>query len=427
MGLAARIAPFHLPGGAQLAVLRNPHAPTLSIIAALRAGLPGPAPALPILPSMVAAMLDRGAGDLDRMGLARELEDHGLSLDVIHSSSSPSLVFLLMQGLAEEAERMVRLLSVVLKEPRFDPEELSKLKQHLQGVLRWERSDPGRRALGAFSRLVFSEGHPHYRREISDREADLEQIRPEDLRTFHDAVYGSGSLRVACVGDVEEARIAALFRARLEAWRVGRTGNPSWPPAKERPGLESRIEIPDRPNLEVVMGHASSLLRSDEDYIPAQLANACLGQSTLTSRLGLAVRDEAGLTYGINSSFQALIEVPGSWQINMGVSAENLDAAVELSLATMRKFLREGPHETELDDERHAWAGSFRVGLATNSGVARQILRQLIGGCPLEDLDTMPEQILSCSREAIQEAMHRHFRPERMSVAVAGSLHGNGA
>ena len=422
MGLAERISSFDLPGGARMAVLRNPHAPTLSIIAALSAGLPGSEAASPIVPSMVASMLDRGAGEFNRMQLAREFEDHGLSLDVIHSSSSPALVILIVQGLAEEAERMLRLLTLVMREPRFDPEELGKLRQHILGILRWERSDPGRRASGAFSRLLYPEGHPHHRREISSREADLERLGSEDLRKFHRAVYGSGSLRVAVVGDVEEERIAGLFRAHLDGRQAGRLKNPSWPPPRKTPERESRIEIPDRPNLDIIMGHASSLLRSDGDYIPAQLANACLGQSTLTSRLGLAVRDEAGLTYGITSSFQALVDVPGPWQINMGVSAENLEAALSLSRDTMRNFLSEGPSEAEVDDERHAWAGSFRVALATNSGVARQLLRQLVGEQPMEDLDLLPEQILSCSRETCLEAMRRHLHPDEMSVAVAGSM-----
>lgn len=422
MGLAAKIASFDLGGFARMAVLPNPHAPTLSIIAALRAGLPGEEAASPIVPSMVASMLDRGAGELSRIGFAGELENHGISFDVIHSSSSPSLVFLVAQGLAEEAGRMLRLLALVLKQPRFDPEELSKLKEHIRGILKWERSEPARRASAAFSRLIYPEGHPHHRRKIEKRRVDLDALCPEDLRVFHGDVYGSGSLRIAVVGDIEEKSVAEILSFHLEDWKLGRVQNPDWPPVRETPGNERRIEIPDRPNLEVIMGHASSLLRSDEDYIPAQLANACLGQSTLTSRLGLAVRDQAGLTYGINSSFQALIEVPGPWQINMGVSAGNLEAALKLSRETIESFLRDGPTEAELDDERHSWAGSFKVGMATNSAVARLILRQLIANRPMEDLDEMPERILSCSREECLEAMRRHLHPEKISIAVAGSL-----
>ena len=106
----------------------------------------------------------------------------------------------------------------------------------------------------------------------------------------------------------------------------------------------------------------------------------------------------------------------------MGVSAENLDAALRLSREVVDTYLREGPSESELDDERHAWAGSFRVALATNSGTARQILRYLIEGRPMEDLDRLPEAILSCRRGECIEAMRRHIRPKDLVIAVAGTL-----
>ena len=82
------------------------------------------------------------------------------------------------------------------------------------------------------------------------------------------------------------------------------------------------------------------------------LANSCLGQSTLTSRLGVAVRDGAGLTYGIYSRFFGTLHVAGPWATALGVSADNLDRAVELSLEVIAKYVEEGPTEEELADER---------------------------------------------------------------------------
>lgn len=421
MTLAEKTRVFELPGGASLAVVRNPHAPTLSIIGALRAGLPGKEASSRIVPSVLSSMLKRGAGNRGRLELACELENHGLSLETAHSGSSPGSVLILMQGLAEEMPRMLSILSDVMRQPRLEAEELEKLRQQMLGVLRWERSDPGLRATGAFSRMLYGAEHPLHRLEISTRETELLKLDREDLLAFHSAVYGTHGLRLAVVGDVDATEVAELLGANLAGWQPGRLENPPCPSPIRSSEDIVRIEIADRPNLEVIMGHASSLLRSNIDYIPAQLANACLGQSTLTSRLGLAVRDKAGLTYGINSSFQAIDDVPGPWQINMGVSAEKLDQALELTRELCESYLAKGPRESEVDDERHAWAGSFRVAMATNSGVARQLLRQLLLGRPMEELDQLPERIMACSREACIEAMRQYLHPEKMVCAWAGS------
>ena len=97
------------------------------------------------------------------------------------------------------------------------------------------------------------------------------------------------------------------------------------------PPTEERIQIADRPNIDVFLGHRGHLRRGAEDYAAAMVANSCLGQSTLTSRLGLAVRDDAGLTSGIVSRFFGTLEMPGPWATVLGVSAANLDRATELS------------------------------------------------------------------------------------------------
>ena len=85
---ADRVSTHELLGGARLAVLTNPHAPTVTIAGTLRAG-----PALATdgrfaVPGVVAAMLDRGTTNFSRLELASELEDHGLQLMVRASAST---------------------------------------------------------------------------------------------------------------------------------------------------------------------------------------------------------------------------------------------------------------------------------------------------------------------------------------------------
>ena len=63
--------------------------------------------------------------------------------------------------------------------------------------------------------------------------------------------------------------------------------------------------MPDKASADVVLAEPSNLTRRDPEYLACVLANSALGQSALTSRLGVRVRDTEGLTYGIHSSFSA--------------------------------------------------------------------------------------------------------------------------
>jgi zinc protease len=420
-----RVSSHRLPGGARLAVLGNPHAPTATIAGTLLAG-----PALApdgrfAVPGLVAAMLDRGTTEHSRIELARELEDHGLQLVVRASASTPTIVSFSAQGLAEELPRLVRLLAEVLRRPSFPGEELDKLREQVLGSLAREREETSARAYAALTRGLYLAGHPLHRRPIEVREREVRSLVRDELENFHSTIYGPSTLVLAVVGDVEAGPVAARFEAELVDW--DNAGEPAITDAEEGvpDAAEERIQIADRPNIDVFLGHRGGLLRGDPGYPAAVLANSCLGQSTLTSRLGMAVRDGAGLTYGIYSRFFNTLHVAGPWATALGVSADDLERAVELSREVIAGYVADGPTEGELADERSALAGAYRVGLATNSGVARELVTALSAGEPVERLDRFPEQLLAVSRDDVVEAIRTHLHPEQLIVSAAGDFEGS--
>jgi predicted Zn-dependent peptidase len=67
-------------------------------------------------------------------------------------------------------------------------------------------------------------------------------------------------------------------------------------------------------------------------------------------------------------------------------------------------------------------AGSYRVGLATPGGVARELARLARHGLPVALLDELPDRILATSREQVIAALTARIDPARLSLAVAGEL-----
>ena len=419
-----RVSNHRLPGGARLAVLANPHAPTATVAGTLLAGPARATNGRFAVPGLVAAMLDRGSTDHTRMELARELEDHGLQLVVRASASTPTIVSFSAQGLAEELPRLVRLLVEVLQRPSFPAEELDKLREQVLGGLAREREETSARAFAALMRGLYPVGHPLHRRPIEVREQEVRSLTCDELADFHTAVYGPATIALAVVGDVETGHVASLFKEELAGWDGGEEAVFTTDDQLAPGSPEGRIQIADRPNIDVFLGHRGRLLRGDADYPASVLANSCLGQSTLTSRLGVAVRDGAGLTYGIYSRFFGTLHVAGPWATALGVSVDNLDRAVELSLEVIAKYVDEGPTEEELADERSALAGAYRVGLATNSGIARELVTALTADEPIERLDHFPEQLLAVDRDQVVEAIRAHLHPDQLIVTAAGDFEG---
>jgi len=419
---AERVSIHPLPGGARLAVLANPHAPTVTIAGSLRAGVGCVRDGRFAVPSLTAAMLDRGTSRFDRLALAGELEDHGLQVGVRASGSAPMIVSFSGQGLAEELPRLAGMMAEVLRRPTFPTQEFDILRTRILGALVREREETHALAHAALTRRLYPQGHPRYRRPVAVREQELESLTCEDLAAFHSAAYSPEGLVLAVVGDVEPERVATLIEELLGEWVVPRLELPEWTlEGYNEPG-EERIPIADRPNLDVFLGHRSHLRRGDPDEPAAVLANSCLGQSTLTSRLGMAVRDRAGYSYGVYSRFFGTIQIPGPWAVYLSVSAENLSPAAELCRSVIAEYVEDGPSEEELADERLAQAGAYRVGLAANVGVARELVTVLTTGESLERLDAYPDRLLNTDRDEVVEAIKKHIHPDRLVMTAAGTL-----
>ncbi|HHQ48757.1 MAG TPA: insulinase family protein, partial [Acidobacteria bacterium] len=421
--LSQRVVLERLDNGPVIAVLENPHAPTVTIAGSLLAGR-AMEPERPSTPALTAAMLERGTARHTRMELARELEDHGLELNVEAPTSSPTVVSFSAQGLAEELPRLGSLLAEVLREPAFPEEELEKLRTRVLGLLARERQETFPNAFGALTRKLYPVGHPYRRRTVEEREAEVRSLDRDQLAAFHRGLYGPASLVLAVVGKVRPAEVIRLAHDLFGDWNGGVDRIPEAPPALPPAPGEELIEIADRPNVDVLLGHATTLVRGADDQAAATLANACLGQSTLTSRLGVEVRDRAGLTYGIYSRFFGTLHLPGPWGIYLGVAPENLERARRLCVDIVGRFVEEGPTEEEVAEQRESQAGSYTVGLATNGGVARELVAVLTSGEGLEALDGYPRSLLETSREEVAAAARRHLHPESLVLTAAGSIAG---
>jgi len=374
--------------------------------------------------SALPEMLERGTERLDRMAMARTLEDRGIDLDVSGESFNPLEVFCSGRCLSRHTALMLELLADMLRRPTFPEDELEKVRILRLGELAQAQEDTFLRAYEGLSRLIYPAGHPHHRRPLAERKAGLEALDRDALVDAHRRLFGPASLVLALVGDFDAGAVASQLNALLAGWQGGAATAPEvarLTPAEGGVG-ECRESMPDKPNLDVVLGHAGGLRRRDGDFLAAVLGNSVLGHSTLSSRLGQRLRDREGLTYGVISRFFGASLVDGPWAVTFSVSLANLDKAVASVRDEIGRLLADGPDEAEMADERAAMAGSYRVALATPGGVARELARLARHGLPVSEIDTLPEAVLATSTAGVREALRRHVDPSRLAVAVAGEL-----
>jgi zinc protease len=208
---------------------------------------------------------------------------------------------------------------------------------------------------------------------------------------------------------------------RLSSWSAGPPPEiPSVPAPPPSPARET-VVMPDKASADVVLLEPSTLTRVDPAYLACTLANSALGQSSLTSRLGVRVRDTEGLTYGIHSSFHAT-HIPGPFVASLTVKPESRDAAVASTLDEIARFLETGLTEKELAEEKSSRTGKFQVDLASNGGIAQALDAAVYYELGIDYLDRFPSLVASITREEADAEFRKRVHPDQFTIVSAGSF-----
>ncbi len=410
-----------LANGARLFVLENRFNPTLALSGSLRAGRLYAPPDRRLIATVAAGELMKGTARRTKLQLAEDLEARAASLSFSSDASDPVGVDIGGSALSRDADLLLDALVEVLCTPAFPAEELDKEKKRLVGAIRQQQEQTSARAYEAAMRRIYPAGHPLYRHTGEERIAKVEALGRAELDAFYRARYGAASLALVLVGDVDADRVLDRLEKALSGWPAGPASEPAKTAVPEPvPGAET-VEVPDKASADVVLALPTDLTRTDPDFLPCSLANSALGQSSLTSRLGVRVRDTEGLTYGIHSGFSAT-HVAGPFTINVTVKPESRDAALASTLDEVRSFVAGGMTDKELAEEKSSRIGRFKVDLGSNSGIASALDAAIYYGFGVSYLDAFPGLVAAVTREQANTAFARRVKPEAFTVVSAGTF-----
>ena len=420
---AARIRRTELETGAVLLVLENRATPTVSLRGSLRAGSYFEPRDKPGLARLTAEMLGRGTRRRSKLELANDLESVGAELEF---SADPFAINIAGRSLAKDAALLVATLAEELREPAFPADELQKLRQQTVAAIREQQANTRLRAYERFSQLLYEPGNPFYQHAGEQLIESVNAITVEDVRAFYERHYGGRSLILSVAGDVNAGEVQRQFHAAFGGFAGPESVEIDVSDPAGRAGARREVVlVKDKANVDVLLGAAAPLRRDARDYYAATLANSALGESTLSSRLGLQVRDREGLTYGIGSRFRAPSLAAGPWYIAVSVNPSNVGRAITSALAVLTDYVEHGIRDDELADEKSAAVGSFKVSLSTNAGLAEALWNAEFYRLGLDYVDRFPQLIEAVTREEVDAAIRKYFRPDHLTVVVAGDVEGH--
>jgi zinc protease len=372
----------------------------------------------PMLASLTASMLDKGTTGADRFEIAEQLDTLGAA---IHFSSDSQTLGFSGKFLRTDAGPVMELLADQLRNPTFNPDVFETLKIRQKAGLLQAIDNPDYRAGALLSRLLYPETHINFSTPIDTLLEDLEATSVEELKAFHFAHYGTESMRLIFVGDIDFEQLRAAVGNAFEDWSGGQAYPELETEQLENRPLSERIYIEDKTSVAVRLAYNTELQRTDDDYLPFMLGNYILGGS-FHSRLMTEIRKNQGLTYDIRSRHQGDIVTPGNWLLSASFAPSMLSQGLEATREVLTQWYDEGVTDEEVARAIETLNGAYLVGLSTTAAVAGQLSSFMRRGFDPEYIDQYPMRLRKISTEQVNTAIRRYFDPEALIEVAAGSL-----
>jgi len=358
-----------LDNGVVLILVEKHDVPLIGIQAVLRGGAVSDPDGLNGLSSLLAGLLEKGAGDRDAASFAEAIAAVGGRL-----SASGSLETITVSGdfLARDADLMIALLADMLQRPALAAGEMRKLRDRSINLIRAAK-DSNFGALVAVYGGAFLFGDHPYGNPVSGSEATLATITHADLLAYYEDHVGADRLVIAVAGDFDAAVMRQALESAFGGWRPARATPVSVPDAL--PQIDRRVLLVDKPGAAQTYFWIGNVGVANNYAHRAALdvANTVYG-GRFTSMLNTELRIKSGLTYGARSSLRRPSR-PGSVAISSYTQAATTTEAIDMALGVLGQLRDAGLGEEMILSARNYVLGQFPTKLETAAQLAALFAR----------------------------------------------------
>jgi zinc protease len=394
---------FELDNGTVLLLSQEPEVPLVSVTAILRGGAVADPPERSGLANLLAALLEKGAGDRDAAQFAETVDASGGSL-----TSRADLETITISGtfLARDAGLMVELLSDMILRPGLDETELEKLRERSVNFIRAAKDTNLNAVLPIYGQAFLFGEHP-YGNPVSGSEMTLSGVSHDDVLDFYEQQLGGDRLTIAVTGDFDVALMSARLSDAFGDWRPAAAALPEVEAATQETGR--RVLLIDKPGATQTyfwLGNVG-VARDYENRAALNIANTVFG-GRFTSMLNTALRVNSGLTYGASSQVSRASQ-PGSIAITSFTPTESTVEAIDMALAVLGRLHADGVDEETLESARNYILGRFPTALETAAQLGSQLAALEAFGLDVSYINDYGAALMSTDTEAVAAVIDEVF------------------
>jgi zinc protease len=366
------------------------------------------------LASITASMMTEGTKTRDGEALSNALQLLGTNVQVGVGSESGSIGFV---STSRKFAQTLDILADMLVNSVFPAPALDRIRGQRLVALTSARAQPGAIAGRVFPKTVYGTAHPFGQLVTDDT---LKAITRDDVAAFHKAYFQPGRAAIVVVGDVTAAGARAAVEKALAAWPAGGSKPDFAYPAVPEP-KPTTIYLVDKP------GAAQSTFaiglpgppRRTADYYALEVMNTLLG-GMFQSRLNANIREEKGLSYGVNSRF-AYGKGPGPFRAGGDIISAKSDVALTEFMKEFKGIQGGRPvTDDELQMAKNALAQSLPGMFASVTSIGSAIGTVWLQNLPPDYYQQYATSINAVTKDDLVRVAKQYIDLAHLAIVVVG-------
>jgi len=401
-----------LPNGLTVMLAEDSRFPLVTARLVFLAGNKRDSKDIPGLAASVAAMLMQGTSDRTYQQIAEDLDSLGGTLTTGTGADSLTLE---ASVLAENAGKMLALMSDVSRNAVFPTNELTLHKQNRKQTLMVQHSQPAYLANEEYRRVLF--GDTPYAH-VGPTMESIDKIDQKALENFRDTYLAPNNAWLIVVGKLP-ARDEILRTITRQFGKWDQKNVPAYA-APKSPAPKRELVLIDRPGsvqADMRMGRLAATF-NDQDYFPETVGGIIEGGGP-NSRLFLDIREKRGFAYDVHTEVGALADA-GSFSAVTQVRNEVVGDALQGILEHLDRMANEPVERQELTDAKSYADGVFLLGMEPQRGLADKLVQIKVMNLPKNYLETYTTKINSVEPDQIESAAKKYMATGNDTIVVVG-------
>jgi zinc protease len=399
--------------GIEAWLVEDHRVPVISLQLAFRGGAALDPAGKEGLSTMVASLLDEGAGSLDSQEFQRRLEEKSIRLSFSASTDSFGGS---LSTLTQNRDTAFDMLRMSLTVPRFDQGPRDRIESQMLASIQAAAENPRRIAGEVWYRAAYPD-HA-YGRSSQGTKRSITRISKDDLEAYTRQRFGRDRLYVAVVGDISAAALRPLLDIAFGDIR-DKVGPVQVPKVVPRVNGDVYVVQKKIPQSVITFGHAG-IARNDPDYYTAYVLNSIFGGGGLTSKLMEEVREKRGLAYSVYTSLMpydySAVMIGGAATRN-----EKVAETIEIIRNEWAKLRNDGVSDQDLADAKTFLTGSFLTQIGSSGRMASLLLGMQLENLGIDYIDRRNGYINAVTQADLRRVAARLLQPSRLTFVIVGA------